>query len=253
MSTHILDNLICAAIICLCLLLCSCHPSNKPHSSSSDRSLPSQTVKDSHASNETEQSRIFTFPDDTDPVTNIYALTQDTSYGPLIYYNQSDARWADYMYGGRDPMKQYGCGPTVIAMFASSFSTLQMSPAEAADWCATNGYWASGSGSHHSIIPEGLRSLGFQVESVSPSLETLTENLSSGKLLVTLMGKGTFTRQGHFLIITGMKEDGSLVIADPASYDRTLTTWTPDLILNELKYGGGSGGPMWAVSIIPNS
>lgn len=255
MSKHIIDNLIYAAIICICLLLCSCHPDKEPDSLPSDYSppQPAQTLEDSDSSIDAKESRIFTFPADTDPVTNIYALTLDTLNGPLIYYNQCDARWADYMYGGRDPMKQYGCGPTVIAMLASSFSAQQMSPTEAADWCASQGYWAPESGSVHSIIPEGLKSLGFQVESVSPSLQTIEESLSAGKLLVTLMGKGTFTRQGHFLIITGRKEDGSLSIADPASYDRTLVTWEPDLILKELKRGGGNGGPMWAISIIPDS
>ena len=40
------------------------------------------------------------------------AAILDTCMGPMYYYNQGDTRWSSYLYGGSDPMLQYGCGPT---------------------------------------------------------------------------------------------------------------------------------------------
>ena len=51
-----------------------------------------------------------------------YTLSLTSSIGTLTYYNQSDSRWADYLYGGSDPLSVYGCGPTVMAMIVNSFT-----------------------------------------------------------------------------------------------------------------------------------
>lgn len=50
------------------------------------------------------------------------AAILDTCMGPMYYYNQGDTRWSSYLYGGSDPMLQYGCGPTAAAMLISSFT-----------------------------------------------------------------------------------------------------------------------------------
>lgn len=52
-----------------------------------------------------------------------YTVMLNTAMGPMLYYNQADARWGDYLYGGQDPMKKYGCGPTAVAMIINSFSS----------------------------------------------------------------------------------------------------------------------------------
>ena len=62
------------------------------------------------------------------------------------------------------------------------------------------------------------------------------------------MGPGHFTNGGHFIVLRGVTLDGSILVADPASSDRSLTTWELDLILEELSASRHSGGPLWAVS-----
>ena len=57
-----------------------------------------------------------------------YAVMLNTAMGPMLYYNQADQRWGDYLYGGQDPMKKYGCGPTAVAMIINSFSTTPAGP-----------------------------------------------------------------------------------------------------------------------------
>ena len=76
-------------------------------------------------------------PDEPSIITDgQYSLTLESSIGILTYYNQSDTRWAEYLYGGQDPLKKYGCGPTVLAMIVSSFTNQTLLPPEMADWAA---------------------------------------------------------------------------------------------------------------------
>jgi len=183
---------------------------------------------------------------------DIYFVMLDTAMGPMMYYNQGDRRWGDYLYGGEDPLEGYGCGPTAVAMLISSFSLEGggMTPVDLADWAAENGYYALHSGSYHSLIPESLTAFGFTVESVTDrSREHVSQLLEDGHVLAALMGKGTLTNNGHFILITKLLEDGNVRIADPNSYENSRKEWELDLLLSELKKGASSGGPLWAVKM----
>ena len=41
------------------------------------------------------------------------------------------------------------------------------------------------------------------------------------------MGPGTFTRGGHYIVLTGVNSSGQVSVADPASRKRTETKWYP--------------------------
>ena len=134
----------------------------------------------------------------------------------MVYYNQGDARWRDHLYGGADPMHTYGCGPTVTAMLVSSFSPQQtpMTPADMADWAAKHGHYAPQGGSYRSLIPDALSSYGLTIESVKDrSAANAAALLDSGHILIALMGPGTFTQKGHFIIITQTTEDGTVSLS----------------------------------------
>ena len=180
------------------------------------------------------------------------AAILDTSMGPMYYYNQGDTRWSSYLYGGSDPMLQYGCGPTAAAMLISSFTNdgEAITPVTIADWSAANGYYAPQGGSYHSLIPSVLAAYGFQVESVTDhSPQNAASLLSSGHILVALMGKGSLTQNGHFVLITKLLPDGNVSIADPNSFDNSTCEWELPLLMEELKKVYDSGAPLWAVSM----
>ena len=180
------------------------------------------------------------------------AAILDTSMGPMYYYNQGDTRWSSYLYGGSDPMQQYGCGPTAAAMLISSFTNggEAITPVTIADWSAANGYYAPQSGSYHSLIPSVLAAYGFQVESVTDhSPQNVASLLSSGHILVALMGKGSLTQNGHFVLITKLLPDGNVSIADPNSFANSTCEWELPLLMGELKKVYDSGAPLWAVSM----
>ena len=183
------------------------------------------------------------------PQDTIYSCMLDTAMGPLLYYNQGDIRWKEYLYGGQDRISKYGCGPVCVAMIINSFSSQGVTPVEMADWSAANGYYARQSGSYHGLIPGSLSAFGLQVESVTERTpERVSELLSSGHVLVALMGKGSLTQNGHFIIIAQLCGNGNVYIADPASYENSTKEWDLQLLMNELKRSYDSGGPLWAVS-----
>lgn len=81
-----------------------------------------------------------------------YDLMLDSVCGPLTYYNQNDARWGGFLYGGKDSLATYGCGPTVMAMIVTSLTGNQVLPPDMAAWAAANKSWAPGQGSYHRLI-----------------------------------------------------------------------------------------------------
>ncbi len=170
--------------------------------------------------------------------------------GNMAYYNQSDSHWSNYKYGGKDPVGDYGCGPTAVAMVVNAFSTEDepISPMDVCDWAAANGQFSASHGSYHSIVPKGVAAYGLKAESVEdPTPESLTEILQDGNIMVALMGKGTFTSTGHFIIIREVDGDGNLKIADPNSYVNTEQSWDPQLIIDELMNRHDNGGPLWVI------
>lgn len=177
-----------------------------------------------------------------------YAVMLNTAMGPMLYYNQADQRWGDYLYGGQDPMKKYGCGPTAVAMIINSFSTTSATPVSAADWAAANGCYAPQGGSYHNLIQDSLSAHGIQVESVKQrTAGNAASLLDSGHILIALMGKGALTDNGHFILITEYLDNGNVHIADPNSYENSTKEWELGQLMAELKQSHDNGAPLWAV------
>ncbi len=168
---------------------------------------------------------------------------------PLTMYYQNDPQWASYLYGGTDRMASHGCGPTALSILVESLSSQELSPVAAADWAAANGYHAPGGGTEHALIPEGSVHFGLEVEHVttlSPTDFQLV--LSQDKLIVFLMGPGNFTDGGHFIIAHGYTSEGQIIVADPASPDRTNARWDPKILTSEAKKNAKDWGPIWIIS-----
>ena len=76
--------------------------------------------------------------------------------------------------------------------------------------------------------------------------QKIVDALSNGKLVVAIMTKGHFTNSGHFIVLRGVK-DGKILVADPASRDRSGMEWDLPLILNEASTHAAAGGPFWII------
>lgn len=174
-------------------------------------------------------------------------LTGGTA-GEVYYFNQSEEPWASQNYG-RDDIARYGCGPTVMAMVVASFTDTETDPAVMSQWAYEQGYWASQSGSYLSIVEGTAQAFGLHVESLTEHTpEAMQSALLAGKVLVALMGPGHFTKGGHFILLHGITLNGEILVADPNSTERTLTTWDAQLILDELSTSTSDGAPLWVIS-----
>lgn len=168
--------------------------------------------------------------------------------GLFTYYSQTDERWANSLFGTRDPILTHGCGPTVLAMLVSSYTSTQLDPSEAATWAAQNRLCIPGDGSSHAIIKEGCKAFGLSAVSLPQHTpEAISKALETGSVVVALMGRGYFTDSGHFIIIIKALDDGKVRIADPANLEHCRADWPMDLLISQLKTPAYSGGPLWSV------
>lgn len=165
----------------------------------------------------------------------------------LFFYNQTAPAWKDQLYG-TDPIGTHACGPTAMAMVISSLTNYRVDPKMMSDWSVKNGYYATGGGSYHALIPAAARAYGLTVTSCSDrTVAGLKKQLAAGNLLVVLMRPGHFTKTGHFMIVRGIDANGNFLIADPQSFDNSVKAWDPALIVRELAPRDGDGGPVWAM------
>jgi len=118
--------------------------------------------------------------------------------------------------------------------------------------CVDEGYWCKGHGSYLSIVQGVAEHYGLGCEPVD--LADLDEDelymrLSSGDIIAALMTKGHFTKGGHFILLRGTTLSGEILVADPASRDRSLIPWDLSLILDELSSSRRDGAPLWILSV----
>lgn len=165
----------------------------------------------------------------------------------VVYYNQLDERWKNSPYG-TDTIGGYACGPTAMSIVVSSLTSDTVDPPHMAQWAYENGYWCSGSGSYHTLIPGTAEAWGLSVEGCTAAEpQRIVDALTNGKLVVALMTKGHFTSSGHFIVLRGCTADGKILVADPSSYSRSEKEWDLSIILNESSRNAGAGGPFWII------
>ena len=178
-------------------------------------------------------------------------LLKKSGVRDTIYYSQTDSRWAQEYYGGKDTIGEFGCGPTSLAIVISSLTETKIDPVQMCAWAFEKDYWYLKSGSKHNLIPEAAAIFGLKVQGVENSPEAegkLRTALENGNMVIALMGKGSFTGSGHFVVFYGMNEDGLVYVADPASEENTNKTWELSLLVREAKVWAAAKGPFWIIS-----
>lgn len=151
---------------------------------------------------------------------------------PLLL--QSDKRWAGASYGG-GTIKKNGCAPTALAMVAAGLTgDNQINPYRLAVFAEENGYYADGVGTSWSLMTEGCRSFGVEGTEISLSKEVVLDTLRSKKPVICSVGPGDFTTEGHFIVLTGVK-DGKIRVHDPNSKKNSRKLWDYERLEGQIK------------------
>lgn len=179
-------------------------------------------------------------------------LIQTEGQNAFTYYMQTDSRWAKKVYGeGSDTIEEFGCGPTSLSMVISSMTSTKIDPVQMCQWSYESGYWFPQGGSLHTLIPDAAKAFGLKAEGVtnnSDAAQKLTKALTNGSMVIVLMGKGSFTNSGHFIVLRGITSEGKVLVGDPASEETTNQEWDMTLIVNEAKSWAAANGPFWIIS-----
>lgn len=140
-----------------------------------------------------------------------------------VDYKQYDKRWASIMYSNHGDKKQTikssGCGPTSMADIVATLIDSKVTPPILAEKSLAWGCRSYNSGTNWDFFPKIAKEYGFSKYVKSTSLETLKACLDSGGYAVASMGKGYWTKGGHYICVW-KHADGYIYANDPASSTR---------------------------------
>lgn len=148
-------------------------------------------------------------------------------------YIQWDKRWGYDQYGD-DFIALNGCGPATLAMVVSGLTgNSEINPKTVAEYSIENGYYVSDVGSSWELMKEGAEGLGLYSEEVPLDENIIKETLKAGHPIIATMGPGKFTSSGHFILLTGVTDNGKIIINDSDNIGRSKKTWDIDVFIQE--------------------
>lgn len=172
---------------------------------------------------------------DKEPEMKLKKADMEGNRIPLLF--QWDKRWAYQEYGD-GILGTTGCGPTSLVMVYSGITGKRdYSPAHMAKWAEKKGYYVENVGSSWLLMSEGAEELGLNVKTLHITKEEIEKELQDGKAVICSMHAGDFTQSGHFIVLTGMEQDGTICINDCNSPERSQRQWDLDTIIEQMDAG----------------
>ena len=158
---------------------------------------------------------------------------------------QTDPKWANKPYGS-STIKVSGCGTTSVAMVVSGLTGKTVTPVEVSDWAGPR-YYVKGAGSSWSLFDGVAKKWGLKVSQISKrNPQAILNNLKKGNPIIVSMGRGDFTRTGHFIVLRGVDSNGKVLVNDPNSAKRSQKSWDLSTIISQSSKKGNS--PFWVFS-----
>lgn len=163
-----------------------------------------------------------------------------------VSYLQTDARWAKKPYrvtGETATIGGSGCGPACAAMVIATMKDPTVTPVETCAWSVAHGYKALNQGTYYSYFRPQLAAFGIECKQLlssriinqpnHPIHTQVKEYLAQGYYIIALMGPGTWTKSGHFVLLWGW--DDKVRINDPASTKDARLNGDPATFRNEAR------------------
>lgn len=150
---------------------------------------------------------------------------------PRFY--QWDALWGYTVYSGT-AFGLTGCGPTCMAMvYQGVTGQRDLSPYDMGELAVRDGYADEYEGTYNSYFLEEASTLGLSVNDLDLTEKALKNALQSNQPVIANFGPGIFTEYGHYVVITGLNQDGTVIMNDPYSEERSNRTWELSTIVQE--------------------
>lgn len=131
---------------------------------------------------------------------------------PLFY--QTD--YPDIPYGKHGTIASHGCGITCVAMVATYLTDIEYTPVMLASQFGSYNTYA---GSKWTLFEDSAEIFGLKVENTY-SWREVKRALKNDQVVIALVGsKSIFTNGGHFIVLTGITEDGKILVNDPNGYN----------------------------------
>lgn len=154
------------------------------------------------------------------------------------FVNYYQYNYSDPYYSGNS-IASAGCGPTSMAMVLTYLTGEEVTPVDATNYSLKHGTYVVGQGTSWDYFGKIAADYGVNCEESGVSSQNIVNSLSNGKTVIMSMKPGTFTKSGHFIVLTKMNSDGSISVADPNSEERSNTTYDVSTFVNE-------GKEMWS-------
>lgn len=146
----------------------------------------------------------------------------NSEFGKVAYFNQGD--YSAYYYSSNVNSYQYcgtiaecGCGPTSVAIVASSILGKTISPIETTQKLCSMGGCTDG-GSYAYKLTEELNTVYKLNAKGTNSDQEAIDALGTGKALIIVnMGPGLFTSSGHFMVLAGVNSQKQVLVVEPGS------------------------------------
>lgn len=169
-------------------------------------------------------------------------IAKDYKDGEIPHFLQWDQRWGYYNYGD-SPIALSGCGPTALSMVIVGLTgNMDKNPKVISDFSYEKGYYVDGAGTSWTLMSEGAEALGLKSKVLPLDENIIKSNLRDEKPIIVSVRKGDFTSTGHFIILTGVTDDGKITVIDPNSISRTNKEWDIDVLMDQINN-------LWAFSV----
>lgn len=163
-----------------------------------------------------------------------------------VSYLQGDKRWSDKPYrvpGEASTIGNAGCGPTCAAMVIATLKDKTVTPETTCAWSIAHGYKALKQGTYYSYFKPQMAACGIDCKQLLGSRiinqpnhaihNQVKEYLKQGYYVIALMGPGTWTKGGHFVLV--WEWDDKVRILDPASTADKRLNGDPFTFRNEVR------------------
>ena len=152
--------------------------------------------------------------DDVGSSTNSNATVNNAgSRNGVVQYYQDD--YADVPFGPSPKnIATSGCGPTSVAMVASTLTGEAITPRELINWCGKDTYYVLNEGASWALFTAAAEHWNLQCKQTT-SINDVVQALKEGKLVISSQGPGLFTGRGHFIVLTTIDGNGGISVNDP--------------------------------------